>query len=192
MKQKTLFLQAIPFAVMLAVLSISRIIFEFTYSETSYVITTVFACVISVIIMIVAMVMSAKAKAYLISSVSVAAIIFLLVKLLIAVLSVKLDFELPLSIFEIIFLFVLFYFLAVGIVQKNIISLCLTFIATAAYFIMWILPDTLISIRNSIGFNTYFNSHEIFAVLFGWIILLIISVISHLFSKRSDSNTQGV
>lgn len=191
MKQNLTFLQAIPFAVMLAVLSISRIILELTYSETSYVITTASACVISVIIMAVAMVRSAKAKAYLISAVSVAAIIFLLVKLLIAAFSIKLDFELPLSTFEIIFLFILFYFLAVGIIQKNIISLCLTLIATASYFIMWILPDALISLRNSIGFNTYFNSHELFAILFGWIVLIIISVISHLFSKKPDSITQG-
>ncbi len=192
MKQNLTFLQAIPFAVMLAALSISRIILELTYSETSYVITTASACVISVIIMTVAMVRSAKVKAYLISSMSVAAIIFLLVKILIAVFSIKLDFKLPLSTFEIIFLFVLIYLLAVGIIQKNIISLCLTLITAVAYLIMWILPDTLISLRNSIGFNTYFNSHELFAILFGWIILLIISVISLLFSKKPDLITQGV
>ena len=114
-----------------------------------------------------------------------------MVKLLIAALSVKLDIELPLSTFEIIFLFVLFYFLAVGIIQKNIISLCLALIAAAVYFTMWILPDSLISFRNSIGFNTYFNSHEMFAILFGWIVLLIISVVSHLFAKKPDLITQG-
>lgn len=191
MKQRTLFLQAIPFVVVLAVLSISRIVLELTYSETSYKVTTAAACVISVIIMAFALVKSAKAKAYITSAVSAAAIIFLLVKLLIAALSVKLDIELPLSTFEIIFLFVLFYFLAVGIIQKNIISLCLTLIAAAVYFTMWILPDSLISFRNLIGFNTYFNSHEMFAILFGWIVLLIISVVSHLFAKKPDLITQG-
>ena len=70
MKQRTLFLQAIPFVVVLAVLSISRIVLELTYSETSYKVTTAAACVISVIIMAIALVKSAKAKAYITSAVS--------------------------------------------------------------------------------------------------------------------------
>lgn len=192
MKQKISFLQAMPFIAMLFVLSISRIILELTYSEISYIATTVAACVLSVLIMAVALVKSAKCKAYFICAVSIAAIICLLVKLIIAAFSIKLDYEIPLSTFEVIFLFVLIYFLAAGIVKKNVISMCLVLLAAAVYLIMWIFPDSLISLRNTIGFNTYFNSHELFVILFGWIILTVILIVSHLCSKKAVPIRQGV
>lgn len=192
MKQKTSFLQAMPFIAMLFVLSISRIILELTYSGTSYTVTTAAACVLSILIMAVALVKSAKCKAYFTCAVSIAAIICLLVKLIIAAFSIKLDFDIPLSTFEVIFLFVLIYFLAAGILKKNIVSMCLVLLVTIAYLIMWIFPDSLILLRNTIGFNTYFNSHELFVILFGWIILTVISIVSHLCSKKAVIIRQGV
>lgn len=191
MKQKTSFLQAMPFIAMLFVLSISRIILEITYSGTSYTVTTAAACVLSILIMAVALVKSAKCKAYFTCAVSIAAIICLLVKLIIAAFSIKLNFDIPLSTFEVIFLFVLIYFAVVGIVKKNIISMCLVLLVTIAYLIMWIFPDSLTSLRNTIGFNTYFNSHELFVILFGWIILTVISIVSHLCSKKAVIIRQG-
>lgn len=191
MKQKTSFLQAMPFIAMLFVLSISRIILELTYSGTSYTVTTAAACVLSILIMAVALVKSAKCKAYFTCAVSIAAIICLLVKLIIAAFSIKLDFDIPLSTFEVIFLFVLIYFLAAGILKKNIVSMCLVLLVTIAYLIMWIFPDSLTSLRNTIGFNTYFNSHELFVILFGWIILTVISIVSHLCSKKAVIIRQG-
>ena len=192
MKQKTSFLQAMPFIAMLFVLSISRIILELTYSGTSYTVTTAAACVLSILIMAVALVKSAKCKAYFTCAVSIAAIICLLVKLIIAAFSIKLDFDIPLSTFEVIFLFVLIYFLAAGILKKNIVSMCLVLLVTIAYLIMWIFPDSLILLRNTIGFNTYFNSHELFVILFGWIILTVISIVSHLCSKKAVIIRHGV
>lgn len=191
MKQKKSFLQAMPFIAMLFVLSISRIILERTYSGTSYTVTTAAACVLSILIMAVALVKSAKCKAYFICAVSTVAIICLLVKLIIAAFSIKLNFDIPLSTFEVIFLFVLIYFAVVGIVKKNIISMCLVLLVTIAYLIMWIFPDSLTSLRNTIGFNTYFNSHELFVILFGWIILTVISIVSHLCSKKAVIIRQG-
>ena len=188
MKQKSLFMQAIPFALMLAVLSSSRLILEFRYSQTSYVITTALACALSIIIMAAALIKFCKAKSYFVSALSVAAILFLLAKLIIAIFSIRLDFDFPLSTFEIIYILLLVYFFVAGLIKKNIMCLCLTFLATASYLIMWVLPNAFVSLRNSVGFNTYFNSHELFVILFGWIILLIVSVVSHLFYKGNKEN----
>ena len=183
MKQKSLFLQAMPFVLVLAILSVSRIVFELTYSNMSYVITTSLACVLSIGIMSATLVKCIKAKAYVISALSSVAIILLLVKLIIAAFSVKFDFDFPISTFEIIYVFLLLYFFATGVMKKNVICLFLTFLATASYLIIWCFPNLFISLRDSIGFNTYFNSHEMFVVIFGWVILLAVSVISHLFYK---------
>ncbi len=191
MKQKLTFLQAMPFILMLAVLSISRIIFELAYSGTSYTVTTAAACVLSILIMVVALVKSAKYKVYFICAISTVAIICLLVKLIIAAFSIKLDFDIPLSTYEIIFLFVLIYFTLIGIVKKNIISMCLVLLVTAVYLTMWIFSDSLIPLRNTIGFNTYFDSHELFVILFGWIILIVISIVSHLCPKKPTPIGQG-
>lgn len=187
MKQKISFIQTVPFIAMLAVLSVSRIIFELTYSEVSYTITTTVACVLSVLIMAVALVKFIKKKEYFISTVSAIAIICLLAKLVIAAFDITLNFNMPLSVFEIIFLFVLVYYFVVGVFTKNSIVICLTILPSVVYIITWVFPNLLIPLRNTIGFNTYYDSHELFSILFGWIILIFIMVYEYLSVRKTKS-----
>lgn len=93
----------------------------------------------------------------------------------------------PLSVFEIIFLFISVYYFAVGVITKNLIVICLTVLSLIVYIITWVFPNLLIPLRNTIGFNTYYDSHELFSILFGWIILTFIMIYEYLSVRKTKS-----